>query len=341
MLNRLYLPFVFVIALLVACNSQRREVDIADVAQQVSFFNLQKDLDAADTTRLNEEHQQLYQRYGSFWRAYCEDILRLGAARSEQSVLLWKDFSSDPMIEELEKAISEIHEDRLPLYETEIDNAFRRYHVLFPEKSLPDIVFMNSGFNFGVWPTGEHLGIGLDFFIGAEHPLVTPLDPNLFPNYQKAKMRPDLLVPDALRGWLLVSHQQAHYNDENLIQTVLYYGKMMYLLDLMLPAMEDYRLIDYTAEEFAWCRENERNLWISFSDQEVLYERRKFEINRWVSDAPFTRAVDLPQETPGRVGIWIGWQIVSDYMQRNPDVSPAEMLELTNPITFLNAYRPD
>lgn len=335
------ITLLFTTILLMACSSDQHRADISDIPPQVTCLYLSDSLHAADTSALSLAHQKVYQNFGNFWRDYSEDILRLGAARNPETLLNWKDFAEDPLISELERAIQEVHGPQLDSYCKALDEAFRRYRYFFPNDSLPEVVFMNSGFNYGVWPTETHLGIGLDFFIGADHPLVEPLDPTIFPAYTKEKMRAELLVPDALRGWLLVHFQNRCYSDETLVESVLYYGKMMYLLELMLPEEAPYRLMDYTPEQLEWVRENERNIWVSFSDQEILYERRKFEMNRWVHDAPFTRAADLPQDTPARVGMWIGWQMVKDYMQRNPEVTPDEMLSIQDPLTFLNAYRPD
>ena len=116
---------------------------------------------------------------------------------------------------------------------------------------------------------------------------------------------------------------------------------MMYILELMLPETSKASLIDYTEDQLAWCASSERNLWVELSQQDVLYETRRFEINRWIIDGPFTRVEGLPQETPSRIGVWIAWQIVNDYMERNPEITLQELLESENYIALLNAYRPN
>jgi hypothetical protein len=115
---------------------------------------------------------------------------------------------------------------------------------------------------------------------------------------------------------------------------------MMYLLDLMLPEVPDHIKMGYTKEQQAWCEANERNLWIEFSQQDVLYETRRFEINRWIADGPFTRAAGIPQDSPSRIGVWLGWRIVRDYMTRNKDLHPAALPGDRNYLKMLNAYRP-
>jgi uncharacterized protein YjaZ len=42
-------------------------------------------------------------------------------------------------------------------------------------------------------------------------------------------------------------------------------------------------------------------------------------INSYLNDGPFTS--EISQESPGRLGIWIGWRIIDSYMRNNKQVS--------------------
>ncbi|MEO6347494.1 MAG: gliding motility lipoprotein GldB, partial [Aquaticitalea sp.] len=49
--------------------------------------------------------------------------------------------------------------------------------------------------------------------------------------------------------------------------------------------------------------------------------------SRFIADAPFSKFyLDLDNQSPGRLGQYIGWQIVRAYMQKN-DVSMMDMLQ--------------
>lgn len=324
------------LSLFTACEEPYREADISNIPSQVEVLSLRDTLATTSPTI-----QQLYQTFGTFWRDYTEDILRIGPADNPETLNKIAQFLTDPTISELEGAIADVHGNQLSNYGQELDDAFRRYHFFFPESKPPQVIFMNSGFNFGIYPIDGQLGIGLDFYLGGSHPMTETLDPNLFPLFLKKKMEPEYLVGDAMRGWMLVNHQKAHYDDTNLLSTAMYWGKTLYLMDLLFPESADHLKINFTPEDIAWCQANERNLWLSFSNQDVLYERRKFEVNRWIEDGPFTRAADLPQEAPSRMGQWICWQVVRDYMARNKDVTPEMLLAETNYLKMLNSYRPD
>ena len=71
---------------------------------------------------------------------------------------------------------------------------------------MPDVVWMPSGFNFAVYPGPDWLAVGLDWFMGAEHPMHAELPPTKFPAYRLARMRPDRMASEAMIGWLLVTY---------------------------------------------------------------------------------------------------------------------------------------
>ncbi|MGF1564498.1 MAG: hypothetical protein ACFCUH_03950 [Flavobacteriales bacterium] len=332
-----------VVVLLLAlggCTSNGRKADTTGIEQQIEFVDLNALLAGADFNAPAQTHQELYQTCNSFWEDYTEYILQLGPANDAGTLIPLRGFLDFDDTRATNAAIQEVHTSRLADYEKELDAAFRRYRYFFPNDSLPDVVWYNSGFNYAVYPTESHLGIGLEFFLGPNHPIVENLSGELFPTYLREKMHPALLVPDALRGWLLVHYQDRYYDSSTLVSTLMYWGKMMYLLDLMLPETADHLKMAYTAEQQAWCKANERNLWIELSQQEILFESRQFEINRWVADGPFTRAAGIPQEAPSRVGIWLGWRVVRDFVERNPDMPLEQLLANTNYTAMLNAYRP-
>ncbi|MDF1518362.1 MAG: gliding motility lipoprotein GldB, partial [Lutibacter sp.] len=37
--------------------------------------------------------------------------------------------------------------------------------------------------------------------------------------------------------------------------------------------------------------------------------------------------IDIDKESPGRIGVWLGWQIVSAYMTNNNDVTLQQLLQ--------------
>jgi uncharacterized protein YjaZ len=108
---------------------------------------------------------------------------------------------------------------------------------------------------------------------------------------------------------------------------MIYYGKELYLKDLLLPEYTDADKMGYTPTQINWCEENESYMWRYFIEKEMLYSDDQKLKNRFINPAPFSKFyLEIDTESPGRVGAWIGWQIVRSYMNNN-EVSLPQLLE--------------
>ncbi len=71
-------------------------------------------------------------------------------------------------------------------------------------------------------------------------------------------------------------------------------------------------------------------IWRFFVENELLYNTDPSLSGRFMNPAPFSKFyLELDSESPGRIGQYIGWQIVRAYMKNN-DVSLSKML-ITDP----------
>ena len=64
------------------------------------------------------------------------------------------------------------------------------------------------------------------------------------------------------------------------------------------------------------------------------------QIKRYIDDSPFTAT--FSQNSPGRTGIWIGWQIVRSYMNNNQEINLIGLMKNDNyqKILNLSKYKP-
>ena len=47
-------------------------------------------------------------------------------------------------------------------------------------------------------------------------------------------------------------------------------------------------------------------------------------LTSYLNDGPFTS--EISQQSPGRLGMWVGWRIVESYMNHHPEVTLADLL---------------
>jgi uncharacterized protein YjaZ len=79
-----------------------------------------------------------------------------------------------------------------------------------------------------------------------------------------------------------------------------------------------------------------------FCRQQALFDADPKLPNRFINPAPFTKFyMGFDNETPGRLGQWLGWQIVRSYMEHNDKVTLQQMLAMDAKIIFDNSkYKP-
>ncbi|HRE95399.1 MAG TPA: gliding motility lipoprotein GldB, partial [Flavobacteriales bacterium] len=68
------------------------------------------------------------------------------------------------------------------------------------------------------------------------------------------------------------------------------------------------------------------------------YTTDQMEIRKFCDESPFTSG--LPQNSPGRVGNWLGWMIVRAYMKDHPELKLPDLLDEKNERKILKSYKP-
>ena len=118
---------------------------------------------------------------------------------------------------------------------------------------------------------------------------------------------------------------------------MIYYGKVLYFKDVMIPFKEDEEKISFTKEQLNWAIDNESYIWRYFVERELLFDTDSKLLKRFINPAPFSKFnLELDTESPGRLGQYIGWQIVRAYMNNN-DVALQQMLSTNAEDIFNNS----
>lgn len=312
------------------------KVDIAGTELAIRLERLDRDLFHAPPDSLASMSLRAHATYGEFYRIYIEDILQGAPLGDPRLPLVLRRFVTDPDWSDVQLAIDSVlgdMEQERKLFES----AFKRLKVLFPDSLVPRIVVFNSGFNFGIVPTDSVLGIGAEWFIGKDHPVIGYLAPEAFPQYVKDRMEPPMLVPSAVKGWLLV-HYTRDIEGADVLTNLVEVGKVMALLDALLPEVDAHLKFAFSAKQLEWCQANEQEVWREIVANEKLFSRKGIDVGRLMNDGPFTNG--LPRESPGHIGEWVGYRMVSAYMKANPDVTFAQLFAMDDPRTVLKHYKP-
>lgn len=211
-------------------------------------------------------------------------------------------------------------------------------HVLyyFPNYKVPKVITVVSDVDYTnrVILADTLLLIGLDNYLGKDHRFYGGIE-----QYIAAGLEKEYLVSDVASafGKIKVSFP----SDRTFLAQMIYYGKELFLKDKLMPLATDAQKIGYSKEELEWAQANEEQIWRYFIEREVLYSTDNMLAPRFLDPAPFSKfRLELDNESPGRLGRYMGWQIIRAFMNNN-DVKLSQLLGLSAEEIFKKSnYKP-
>lgn len=307
------------IGLFNGCGENPYKVDTDKVSLDIRYRRLDWDVFTTPRASADEVLKTVKQKYPDFYREYFAGVVRLGNPDEPEFNVVLAGFLNDVYINQLADEVNLTYAKTEPI-EQEITDAFKRYHTFVPEAVVPNVVFCVSALNYSVVATDSVMAIGLDMFLGSHY---EPYHAMNFPDYILYRKNKEHLVPETLMGWLLSEFPRDN-TKKSLVDFMVYQGKIMFLLNIMLPDYKDERLFGFKPESLAFAEENEAQIWAYFIEKKLLFSEDRREIMKYMDEAPF--AAGMPREVPGRIGLWVGRNIVRNYMESNPEVTVAQLM---------------
>ena len=323
--------FSFVV---ISCHkSQRFETSIA-VSDSVHIKRVDLDLINIDTAKIETDIDSFIKKYPVFAPFYFSDILEL--SKSDKGFLTeqMKTFLQDTLFSKVNADVFSQYSDVTDI-EAELSESYALLKNFFPKIVLPEIYFFVSGFNRSVVITPNFIAIGADMYLGSDYPRYADISYK----YLTYNMRRESITVDIISA-ILFSHYPSDVKNDRLLENMLYRGKLLYVLSTVLPHRKPHDIIGYTKFQWEWSRKYESEIWNTILDQNDLYSSDLILIRKYLNDAPFTTPVS--QESPGRLGAWVGWQIVNSWMKKNNSASLTDLLKENNYQKMLDesGYKP-
>jgi gliding motility-associated lipoprotein GldB len=220
--------------------------------------------------------------------------------------------------------------------ESQYVSAFQHLKYYYPTAKTPKVQTMVTGFYRDIYFSDSLLVIGLDFFIGND----SKYKPDNVPAYIARRFKPDYIVPASF-FFLSDYYNKVDYGDNTLLNEMITAGKTFYFTERMVPCAPDSIIIGFSEEELREVHKNEDVVWANFVQNQLLYETEPKLINKFMGERP--NVYEIGEKCPGRIGAWVGWEIVRSYMENNPKVTLQELMEEDDPkkIFTLSKYRPN
>lgn len=336
--KQIYLSFA--ICLLFAACTHHKKVDVSNIPVNVKIERFDYDFDAMGKKPMAIQSAYLQKKYGAFYADYIERILRAGSIRDTDYFTVLRQVFANKAYHDLKHDVDSVYPD-MHQQEAALTDAFRRIKYYFPKQKLPKVYAYFSGFQAQTSIGDGYFGIGLDLFLGRDSRFYPALIEN-FPRYVSRRFTPDNIAPRVAEGIIREDMFPEKDEDKTLLSKMIYNGKIMYMMDLILPDVADTTKIGYTTAQMQWCQDFKPQIWGYFMEENLLYDTDELKTQKYLGEAPFTPGLGEKNESAPKLGIWTGWQIVRQYMEKHPDVTLPQLMANQDAQQILkdSKYRP-
>ncbi|HUS86087.1 MAG TPA: hypothetical protein VMW32_06885 [Bacteroidales bacterium] len=313
-------PFMSIVLILIfipfiSCKKNPYRINLKGIEYEVAISRLEKELFDGDPGTLSERKNELIEEFGEFINLFGY-VINIGDIEDEQWANHLVSFVTDKTNYEVYNSVIARYPD-LSNIEQDLSQAMRHFRYYFPEAEIPAFYSFISGFNNSIVIGDSILAIGLDRYLGADSKYYPML--GIF-NYMAKRMVPEKIISDCMYAlanttWPVEENQE----EDNLLRSMLYEGKLIYFTRCMLPEEADSVLFGFTADQMRFCKNNESHMWEYLIEHDLLFNSDPLLIRKLTGDAPFTSY--FSNESPGKAAVWIAFRLIESFMKYNPDIS--------------------
>ncbi|MFN6944035.1 MAG: gliding motility lipoprotein GldB [Cytophagaceae bacterium] len=313
--------FLCVIVLLSSCEFSKKDKSIAEAEEISVDVNIKRLEHEFFNAKSPEEIGSLLHKYPYIAKGYfkLQDFQNIDDAFIKGT---YSHFSNKDLFGFYQYTVDEYGD--FSDIKSQLERLFRYIKFYYPDYVIPEINTMVTGFSFDkdIFFSDKHIVVGIDYFLGED----APFRPQFY-NYLLERYKKPFLVPMVSMG-ISEKFNNADLNDETLLAYMIYYGKTHYFMERVLPNLPDSLNIMYTGEQLKTIEENTDLIWAHFVNNKLLFDSSPRVREKYVNEAP--KINEIGEKCPGRIGRWLGWQIVRKYMESNPQVTLQELMADTD-----------
>ena len=329
------------LATLTSCKDNVHVKDLSNIELDMSVTRFEQALFECNSV---DDVAQLATQYPTFYTTYTQSIVAPNVQTpdgnaEDVAVNLYKYIADKDMYrlyEKTQEVFGDFEEQKKGL-----NNLAKYIQSYFPAEKIENTTTFISTLRYGSAydAVDKQFLVGLDLYLGSDFEVYSIIDPQNFPVYRVKKFEPYRVVPNCAQTF--ANYIVKEHPSSNFMEQAIYEGKKLYLMDLLLPKYHDSLKINYLAGQLEWAQEKESDMWTYLIEKEILFSTDKNEYQKhYFNDAPFT--TPFQNGSSPRVGAWFGWQIVREYMDKNPSITIQDLIADKNhqAIFQKSGYRP-
>ena len=309
------------------------EVELGDIDADVKVVRFDRDFDTISPQGIYSALPVLTQKYGDFVNLYLEGILELPAPETADYMIKYGDFVNYCKVYKIYHDVDTAFPADADIAGLFKDGA-RHHKYYFPKDTLPTIFTVVTGFQESLFPSEGLLAISLEKYLGADYPSYEQLG---IEKYKRRRMEKAMMPVDYFRTLAMLNYPKSDASAENLLNEMIYQGRIQYFLKSMMPSAPDSLLWGYSNYQYQWAVEYEENVWNYLIDKKILFEINPLLIRNFTGEGPFTNAFGN-QSAPG-VASFCGFGIVCSFMANNPNITLPQLMEIQDLQSIYNRAR--
>ncbi len=240
----------------------------------------------------------------------------------------------DPFLDTLYNEAISAFEENYDYFEQDLETLYTWLNHYYPQEKVPEVKTMITGLYNDMYVSDESIIIGLDFFIGPE----ATFKPLQLPAYIQTRYTQKHVVPGIAK---FIASSYSELGKENtLLSEMIDIGKVMYFTGRLLPCTPDSLIIGYTPTEMQNVADNREIIWANLIENDLLYNTEEMMKQKFLGERP--SIAEISKNCPGRVGAYLGWEIVEAYMAGNKNVTLQDLMSEKdhNKIFRRSKYKP-
>ncbi|MEY4003375.1 MAG: hypothetical protein RIT07_1417 [Bacteroidota bacterium] len=306
------LCFSAIITLFVGCTSEKQtKLPVQDLTAAIERTG-ESGLTADDVKTIKQQFTKKFDRW-------CVDIMGIPPAYMENDSVLAVFLSRFYALNKPIMVTVKKHYARYPGLNADIEKCIMALKKHFPDAGEFEVFVYFSQFSmtntFTDTVSGKHvLGYSAEMFLDDTCSIYNQIEG--MPAWMKRYARTEQIAPylgiTYLNGRYLERHPR-----KNMLDEMIYQGKLWYSLLQLAPDMPPARLLGYTPDEWEFLQKEESNIWNFYIQEKMLFStdfNRGYK--RFFIQGERTTGAGLPEDCPPRIGNFSGLKIVSAYAEK-------------------------
>ncbi len=234
-----------------------------------------------------------------------KNFLQCHTHNQKQIIHLLHTMIEDENIQKLYKEVQKTYKNT-DILAQHLTQALQKIQITYPHFKMPTVMTFMTGMAQDFYIDEQIMVIGLDFFLGTKG----SYRPSL-PKYLLRQYTPETLIVYVLKQIAQHFFLPAQKPTTYLLEDMIHHGKVYHFVKTVFPQVKEYALMGYTPQQMTLVKNSAQELWRYFIGQALFYNTQPDTKRPYITEGPFT--LPISQECPGKIGHWIGFQIVHHY----------------------------